>query len=154
MDRNLLPPISIIVPFYNERDAVEPFFEKIGTTIKRVSTVRFEVICINDGSQDSTLEKLVAATAQDLRVRVVDLTRNFGKEAALTAGLDEATGNAVIIIDADLQDPPELIPEMIRCWQNGAPVVLAQRASRTSDPAIKRVTAATFYRVHNALSHV
>lgn len=154
MDRNLLPLISIIVPFYNECDAVAPFFEKIGATIKRIDTVRFEVVCINDGSQDNTLEQLVAATVHDMHVRVLDLTRNFGKEAALTAGLDEAMGDAVIIIDADLQDPPELIPEMVRCWQNGAPVVLAQRASRSSDSPIKRLTASMFYRVHNALSHV
>jgi len=109
-------------------------------------------VCVNDGSKDDTLQKLIAVSRMDERVRVIDLTRNFGKEAALTAGIDEALGDAVIPIDADLQDPPELIPTLVAHWQKGAEVVLAQRASRACDTFLKRVTAAAYYRVHNTLS--
>lgn len=149
-----LPLVSIVVPFHNECEAVGLFFAELQTVIAPLRTVRFEIVCVNDGSRDGTLDRLLAATNQDERIRVLDLTRNFGKEAALTAGLDEAQGDAVIIIDADLQDPPALIPDMIRCWQDGAPIVLAHRASRRSDSFAKRVTAALFYRLHNAMSDV
>ncbi|QBQ98319.1 glycosyltransferase family 2 protein [Paraburkholderia pallida] len=148
------PLVSLIVPFYNERAAVERFFTETVRVLESVRSIRFEIVCINDGSVDGTLEQLVAASRRDARVRVIDLTRNFGKEAALTAGLDEALGDAVIAIDADLQDPPSLIPEMIERWRDGAEVVLARRASRACDSFLKRTTAALFYRVHNALSEV
>lgn len=148
------PLISLIVPFYNERDAVERFFAETVRVLESVHAIVFEIVCINDGSQDGTLEQLVAASQRNARIRVIDLTRNFGKEAALTAGLDEAAGDAVIAIDADLQDPPSLIPEMIERWRNGADVVLARRASRACDTFLKRTTAALFYRVHNALSEM
>lgn len=152
--RPAVPLISIIAPFHNERDAVSLFFTEIQAVIAALQALRFEIVCINDGSQDSTLDQLLAAAAQDARIRVIDLTRNFGKEAALTAGLDEARGDAVVVIDADLQDPPALIPDMIQCWRDGAPVVLAHRADRRTDSLPKRVTAGLFYRVHNALSSV
>jgi len=152
--RVALPLISIVVPFHNEVDTVGLFFAEVRKVIEPLRTVRFEIVCVNDGSSDGTLERLLAAADMDARIRVIDLTRNFGKEAALTAGLDEAQGDAVIIIDADLQDPPALIPDMIRAWQDGAPIVLAHRASRSSDSFAKRVTAALFYRVHNAMSDV
>jgi len=149
-----VPLISIVVPFHNERDTVNLFFAEVRAVLAPLQALRFEIVCINDGSRDGTLDELLAAAAQDARIRVLDLTRNFGKEAALTAGLDEARGDAVIVIDADLQDPPELIPDLIRCWQDGAPVVLAHRANRSTDSLAKRVTANLFYRVHNALSNV
>ncbi|MEM5328136.1 glycosyltransferase family 2 protein [Paraburkholderia sp. JHI2823] len=148
------PLISIVAPFYNEEDGVGMFFEQIVATMESIASVRFEIVCVNDGSRDATLEKLVLASQSDRRIKVVDLTRNFGKEAALTSGLHEACGDAVVVIDADLQDPPSLIPEMIARWQRGAEVVLARRADRACDSFLKRTTAALFYRVHNALSEL
>jgi len=144
--------LSLVVPFYNEGDALHAFFARVVPILESIPATRFEVVCVNDGSADDTLAKLVAVARRDGRVRVIDLTRNFGKEAALTAGIDEAFGDAVIPIDADLQDPPELIPTLVEKWREGAEVVLAQRASRASDSLLKRVTAAAYYRVHNCLS--
>lgn len=148
------PLVSMIVPFYNEEPAVEVFFATLVPVLEAIQTIRFEIVCINDGSSDGTLDKLVAVSARDARVRVIDLSRNFGKEAALTAGLDEAAGDAVIPIDADLQDPPSLIPVMIAHWFDGAEVVAAKRSSRACDTFAKRVTAGLYYRVHNALSEL
>jgi len=152
--RTFKPLVSIVVPFYNEEPAVDTFFSTLVAVLETIETIRFELVCINDGSSDGTLDKLVQASARDARVRVIDLTRNFGKEAALTAGLDEAAGDAVIPIDADLQDPPGLIPVMIEHWLGGAEVVAAKRSSRATDTFAKRVTAGLYYRVHNMLSEV
>jgi glycosyltransferase involved in cell wall biosynthesis len=112
----------------------------------------FEFVCVNDGSQDRTLESLLSFAKQDSRIRVIDLSRNFGKEAALTAAIDYAVGDAVIPIDVDLQDPPELIPKMIEKWREGYEVVLAKRVDRSSDSFMKRFTAQLFYRFHNKIS--
>ncbi len=112
------------------------------------------MVCVNDGSQDTTLPRLLTLRAQDPRVIVIDLSRNFGKEAALTAGLDHVSGAAVIPMDADLQDPPELIPELLARWREGFEVVLAVRTNRVSDSFIKRTTAHLFYRFINRLSTV
>lgn len=114
----------------------------------------FEVICIDDGSDDDTLNMLIIVAYKDPRFHVIELSRNFGKEAALTAGIDAATGDAIIPIDADLQDPPELIPEMIKEWMLGAEVVLARRVDRSSDSFLKRKTADFFYHFHNRLSSI
>ncbi|MGU7772855.1 glycosyltransferase family 2 protein [Burkholderia sp. MR1-5-21] len=148
------PLISLVVPFYNEGEAVERFFDVVIPVMVAIDGIRFEIVCINDGSRDDTLHRLIAIGAKDTRVRVIDLTRNFGKEAALTAGIDEATGDAVIPLDADLQDPPSLIPVMIEHWRNGAEVVAAKRTNRACDSFAKRTAAALYYRVHNALSEV
>ncbi|WP_321913001.1 glycosyltransferase family 2 protein [Paraburkholderia sp. J11-2] len=148
------PLISIVAPFYNEQDSVGAFFAQIVATMESIESIRFEIVCVNDGSSDATLERLIFASQREQRIKVIDLSRNFGKEAALTAGLDEAAGDAVIVIDADLQDPPSLIPEMIQGWRDGAEVVLARRASRACDSFLKRTTAALFYRIHNALSEL
>lgn len=112
----------------------------------------FEVLCINDGSRDTTLFCLQAYQQEDDRLRIIDLSRPFGKEAALTCGIDHARGDAVILIDADLQDPPELIGEMVKTWHQGFDTVLAQRVDRSTDNWLKRVTAHGFYRIHNAVS--
>ncbi|PAJ78886.1 glycosyltransferase family 2 protein [Burkholderia ubonensis] len=148
------PLVSLVVPFYNEGEAVGHFFDVVIPLMAGIDGVRFEIVCVNDGSRDDTLDRLIAIGAKDRRVRVIDLTRNFGKEAALTAGLDEAVGDAVIPIDADLQDPPSLIPVMIEHWRNGAEVVAARRTNRACDSFAKRTAAALYYRVHNALSEV
>ncbi len=146
--------VSIVAPFYNEGEGVESFFRAISSTIDAIPETRFEVVCVDDGSRDDTLKQLIALVARDRRFRVVELSRNFGKEAALTAGIDSARGDAVIPIDADLQDPPELIAVLIAEWNKGAEVVLAQRADRSADSYLKRATAAMFYRLHNRLSSV
>ncbi|RQR57624.1 glycosyltransferase [Burkholderia sp. Bp9126] len=148
------PLISLVVPFYNEGEAVEHFFDVVMPLMSGIDGIRFEIVCVNDGSRDDTLDRLVAIGAKDRRVRVIDLTRNFGKEAALTAGIDEAVGDAVIPIDADLQDPPSLIPVMIEHWRGGAEVVAARRTNRACDSFAKRTAAKLYYRVHNALSEV
>jgi len=144
--------LSLVVPFYNEGEALHGFFARVVPILESLETLRFEIVCVNDGSADDTLAQLLDVARTDERVRVIDLTRNFGKEAALTAGIDEAFGDAVVPIDADLQDPPELIPTLVSHWIDGAEVVLAQRTSRACDSWLKRITAAAYYRVHNSLS--
>ncbi len=144
--------LSLVVPCYNESESIDQFFASVIPVLESLDALRFEIVLVNDGSTDDTLDQLITYSHRDPRVRVVDLTRNFGKEAALTAGLDEALGDAVIPIDADLQDPPSLIPELVRRWREGAEVVLAQRSSRACDSWLKRVTAGAYYRVHNRLS--
>ncbi|WP_342705929.1 glycosyltransferase family 2 protein [Burkholderia arboris] len=148
------PLVSLVVPFHDEDEAIGAFFAATLPILESVESVRFEIVCINDGSRDGTLDRLIDIAAGDPRVRIVDLTRRFGKEAALTAGIDEAAGAAVILIDADLQDPPALIPAMLQRWLAGAEVVAAKRTDRMCDPLMQRVAAALYYRVHNHLSEV
>ncbi|MDE2342901.1 MAG: glycosyltransferase family 2 protein [Betaproteobacteria bacterium] len=146
------PLLSLIVPFYNEAAAIDSFADTIVSAIERIHGTRWEIICIDDGSKDETLLKLVALSKSDSRFRILELSRNFGKEAALTAGIDAATGDAVIPIDADLQDPPDVIPGMVEAWRAGAEVVLARRVDRSTDSMMKRKTAGWFYHIHNKLS--
>lgn len=146
--------ISIVAPFYNEGDGIEYFYTGITGVLDQIPDSNFEVVCVDDWSSDDTLPKLIALVDQDSRFRVIELSRNFGKESALTAGIDVAMGDAVIPIDADLQDPPALIPTLIQEWQQGAEVVLACRTDRSSDSFLKRKTAELFYRFHNNLSHI
>ena len=146
--------ISIVTPFFNEGEVVAAFYESVTKVANTIPDVEFEFVCVNDGSQDDTLVKLAQLVADDARVRVIDLSRNFGKEAALTAGLDESRGDAVIPMDADLQDPPELIAVLISHWRKGYEVVLAKRSDRRSDSYLKRKTAEFFYRLHNRISDI
>lgn len=146
--------ISIIVPFYNESESISLFYEAICSIFNQASDLDFEVICIDDGSKDDTINKLISITEKDSRFNVIELSRNFGKEAALTAGIDKSVGDAVIPIDADLQDPPELILDMIKEWIKGAEIVLARRVDRSSDSFLKRKTAELFYRFHNQFSSI
>lgn len=153
MDKRLL--VSIVCPFFNESGNVDVFYRSLVTEIDKLSDYQFEVICVDDGSRDSTLDELVQVADQDERFRVIELTRNFGKEAALSAGLDSAMGDAVITIDADFQDPLSLVARLITAWQeNPVDVVLARRADRRHDSAAKRVTAKAYYKLHNYLSSV
>jgi len=146
--------ISLVVPFYNEGEGVRFFTEAIVPIMEQIPGIGFEVVCVDDGSRDRTLDLLLEVAGSDPRFRVVELSRNFGKEAALTAGIDAARGDAIIPIDADLQDPPELIPVLIEEWRKGAEMVLAHRSDRRSDTFMKRKTAELFYRIHNQLSNV
>jgi glycosyltransferase involved in cell wall biosynthesis len=148
-----LPCVSLIAPMYNEEEVIGVFFDAIESTLKDVD-VDYEIICVNDGSKDTTLAVLKAYAKQDRRIKIVDLSRNHGKELALTAGLDYATGDAVIPIDCDLQDPPEVILEMIKKWQEGYQVVLAKRIDRSSDSRLKRWTSTLFYKLIDKISDI
>ena len=121
--------ISILVPMYNEEQMIDLFFDRMEEALRGLDC-RFEFICVNDGSRDRTHEMLLKRAAQDARIVVINLTRNFGKEAALTAALDFSSGDAVIPIDADLQDPPDLIAQFIAKWREGYDVVYGRRRSR------------------------
>jgi len=145
--------VSLVVPMYNELESAGVFFEKVVPIMASV-TKDFEIICVNDGSTDGTLELLREWRDREPRIRVVDLSRNFGKEPALTAGIDHARGHAVIPIDADLQDPPEMIPEMVDKWREGYDMVLALRSDRESDSWVKRTTARMFYRLMGGIAEV
>lgn len=148
------PLVSLVVPMFNESAAIAPFFARLDGVFAALPGYAFEVVCVNDGSSDDTLRRLTDLAALRRDVVVVDLSRNFGKEAALSAGLSITRGDAVVPIDADLQDPPELLGELLSRWCDGYEVVLARRADRTSDSFAKRYTARAFYRVHNAVSDV
>lgn len=146
--------ISIVVPFFNESANVDLFYKELMVVLARIKKCQFEIVCVDDGSSDDTLTRLVDIASQDDRFIVLQLSRNFGKEAALTAGIDASSGDALIPMDADLQDPPSLIIEMIDSWMNGADVVLARRADRSSDAFFKRITARLFYKLHNKVSDI
>lgn len=147
-----MPTLSIVVPMYNEEEALDGFFSRVQRALQTV-TPSYEIICVNDGSRDLTLARLRAAAEKDPRIKVVNLSRNFGKEIALSAGLDHAEGDAVIPIDADLQDPPEVIPLMVAKWRAGAKLVLAKRRDRSSDSWLKRLTAGGAYWLFSKLTH-
>ena len=147
------PLLSVVVPFHNEQANVRALHDRLCTVLDATG-LSWELICINDGSRDGTLAALISLAQLDDRVRVYDLSRNFGKEAALTAGLDQARGEVVVPLDADLQDPPELIPALIAKWREGFDVVNAVRAAREGEGWFKRISAYWFYRVINRLSAI
>lgn len=143
----------MVVPMFNEEPVVELFLKTIDEVLNK-HHIPFEVICVNDGSLDGTLELLKKHASADSRIKIVDLSRNYGKEVALTAGLDNAAGDAVIPIDCDLQDPPELIPSMYDMWRQGYQIVLAKRVSRDADTPLKRVTSNAFYKLLAKISEI
>ena len=131
---------------YNEAENIFAFYEKVVDVLEKQS-LPFEIVCVNDGSKDNTLELLLMLREKDPRIIVIDFSRNFGKEIALSAGIDFARGEAIIPIDADLQDPPELIPELISKWREGYDVVYATRTQRDGETIIKKFTSHVFYRI-------
>lgn len=148
--------VSLVIPVFNEQGLAGIFMQRVTEVCSGLKDYRFQFLFVDDGSSDGTLAELLQIQQQRAGagtddVCIVELSRNFGKEAALSAGLDAVSGDAVIPIDVDLQDPPELIPEMLQKWQEGYEVVLACRADRQSDNWLKRVTAAAFYRLYNAI---
>lgn len=148
-----LPLLSVVVPAYNEEAVLPAFHERLGAVFKRLP-LRCEVVYVNDGSRDGTQALIDKLAEQDDWVSSVDLSRNFGKEIAMTAGLDHARGDAIVIIDADLQDPPELIEQLVQEWQAGFDVVYARRTVRDGETWLKKATAAAFYRVIQRVSRV
>jgi len=145
------PELSVVVPVYNEAEVLRELWSRLSGVLRSMG-VPFEVIFVNDGSADASGEILADIHAREPSVTVVNLSRNFGKEYALTAGLDFVQGQAAVIIDADLQDPPELIPDMVDAWREGFDVVTMRRSHREGESALKRGTAWLFYRLLNRIS--
>jgi glycosyltransferase involved in cell wall biosynthesis len=144
--------LSLVVPVFNESETVSLFTDRVKAVFGKFNDIKLEIIFINDGSSDDTLARLLELQKQNSEIRIVDLSRNFGKEAALTAGLNVASGHVVVPIDVDLQDPPEIILEMIGKWREGYDVVVGKRINRDSDTWDKRKSATWFYRIHNKIS--
>ncbi len=147
------PVYSVVAPIFNEKETLPHFYERVVQVMETLAE-SFELIFINDGSYDGSYEVLRQLHKQDPRVRVLDFSRNFGHQIAISAGLDYARGAAVIILDSDLQDPPELIPEMVARWKDGVEVVYAQRATRAGETAFKLMTAAAFYRIIERITSI
>ncbi|HKN12356.1 MAG TPA: glycosyltransferase family 2 protein [Candidatus Binatus sp.] len=145
--------LSIVIPIYNEAANLDEFFRRLLEVLERLA-VSYEVVCVDDGSTDETLARLIERRARDPRLKILSLSRNFGKEVALSAGIEHSSGAAVIPIDCDLQDPPELIEEMVAQWRLGYDVVYATRHSRPGDGLAKRLSARMFYRLLDAVSEV
>ena len=143
--------LSVIVPVFNEEDVLDAFYKRTSTVFDMIP-FETEFLFVNDGSTDTSLELLTSLRKHDPRVAIIDLSRNFGKEVAMTAGLDHSSGDIVVIIDADLQDPPELIPELIKHWKEGHDVVYARRSSRQGETFLKKFTARIFYRLMRRIS--
>jgi len=147
------PELSLIIPFYNESEGLAALSDALLAAIDEIDVESFEIVAIDDGSSDDTFERLLDWRERCPQVQAVRLARNFGKEAAMTCGLHLARGRAVVILDADLQDPPALIPAMLERWRAGADVVLAHRRLRGEDGWFKRLSAAAFYRLMGMLAH-
>jgi glycosyltransferase involved in cell wall biosynthesis len=145
--------LSVVIPFYNEGPNVEALFARLAPVLDGLD-MAWEVVCVNDGSRDDTLERLIAANGRDDRIKVVDLSRNFGKELALSAGLAHARGDAVVPMDADLQHPPEVLPLFIAKWREGYDVVVAARHARVGQNWKHRLFARAFYWIFDTLSEV
>jgi glycosyltransferase involved in cell wall biosynthesis len=145
--------LSVLVPVYNERIVLPLLYERLRTVLNPLD-LSYELVMVDDGSQDGSGDYLVELARISPRVKTIRLSRNFGKEAALTAGLAQARGDVVIILDADLQDPPELIPAMLAAWRGGADVVCMRRRSRAGETRFKRLSAHLFYRLLNRISDV
>ena len=145
--------LSVVVPVYNEREVLPEFHRRVCAVLATLD-MNCQVIYVNDGSTDGSLELIHLLEAPGARAQLVDLSRNFGKEIALTAGLDHADSDAVVVIDADLQDPPDLLPELVKHWLDGYDVVYAKRTQRDGEGVVKRATAFLFYRLIQKMSRV
>lgn len=152
--KTILDKITLLIPCYNEQEVLEQLWLRLNTILGEISAVSFEILFINDGSTDNTLHVIKKLAAQHPQISYLDLSRNFGKELAMIAGLDYADSDAVIIMDADLQHPPELIPEMIAYWKEGYDDVCAKRRQRTGESFIRRWAANTFYSLLQKISTI
>ena len=146
--------ITIIVPAYNEEEALPYFFDRIKNVVDDIKNYNFEILFINDGSKDKTLEIIKKYKEKENRISYVNLSRNFGKEVAMIAGFDYAKGDAIVFMDADLQDPPELIPELIKWWEEGYDDVYAKRKTRAGETWLKKFTSKMYYKVLQSLTNV
>ena len=146
--------ISVVVPMYYEEDVVDECYKRLTNVLKTLENYEYEIIFVNDGSKDKTLFLLEQIAKKDENIKILSFSRNFGHQAAVTAGLKEVTGDAVIIIDADLQDPPETICDMIKLWEQGYEVIYGKRKIRKGESAFKLLTAKMFYKTLNILSDV
>ncbi|MFR5950799.1 MAG: glycosyltransferase family 2 protein [Clostridia bacterium] len=146
--------ITIIIPAYNEEESLPYLYERLEKLMDSNKNYEFEILFVNDGSKDKTIELIKQYREKDKRISYVDFSRNFGKEIAMMAGLDYAKGDAVIFMDADLQDPPELIPELIKYWEEGYDDVYAKRKSRAGETFLKKFTSKMYYKVLQSLTNV
>ena len=146
--------ISIIIPMYYEQEVAQTCYERIIKVLRNIPNYTYEIICINDGSKDKTLEILESLAKTDKNLKIISFSRNFGHQAAVTAGLKFVTGDAIVIIDADLQDPPELIPQMLELWEQGNEVIYGKRKVRKGESVFKLMSAKMFYNTLNVLSDV
>ena len=146
--------ITILVPAYNEEDVLNMLYDRLSNLMDSIANYNYEILFINDGSKDHTLEIMKTLRAHDNRVCYLNLSRNYGKEIAMIAGLDYSKGDAVIIIDADLQDPPELIPEMIKYWEQGYDDVYSQRKSRKGESWLKKFTSKMYYKTLQSVTRI
>lgn len=146
--------ITMVIPLYDEEKVANECYRRVKENLEKIENYTYEIIFVNDGSKDKTLEILEEIASKDEQVKIISFSRNFGHQAAVTAGLKEVTGDAIVIIDADLQDPPELIPDMIKKWEEGNEVIYGKRSTRKGESAFKLLTAKMFYDTLNALSDV
>jgi dolichol-phosphate mannosyltransferase len=146
--------LSFVIPVFNEENNIIEIYQRCKDVLPQVKTNAYEFVFINDGSVDGSMSRIQDLVNQDSYVKYLDLSRNFGQQIALSAGLDYCTGNQIVIMDADLQDPPECIPAMLTKLEEGYDVVYARRASRKGESWIKRITAKWFYRIFNLLVHI
>jgi glycosyltransferase involved in cell wall biosynthesis len=151
--RSKTPLISIVVPVKDEENGIRPFVERVSEVLGQVSKGEWEILFVDDGSTDETIAAIAAAHYREPRVRALSLSRNFGKEAAISAGLEHARGQAVVPMDVDMQDPPEVLIEMVAKWREGYEMVFGVRRNRASDSLPKRLTAGLYYRAHNWVSN-
>jgi glycosyltransferase involved in cell wall biosynthesis len=147
------PQLSVVAPMFNESECLAHFFERLDTTLKPLG-LSYEIVCVNDGSRDNTLALLREHRAKNPAIKIVNLSRNFGKDIALSAGIDHARGDAVVPIDSDLQDPPELIAEFVAKWREGFDVVYGTRRTRQGEGWFKRTSANLFYRVIDRMTAI
>lgn len=146
--------ISVVIPMYYEEEVARECYKRTNNVLEELQNYEHEIIFVNDGSKDNTLNILEDIANEDKKVKVVSFSRNFGHQAAVTAGLKEVTGDAILIIDSDMQDPPELLPEMLTLWEQGNEVIYAKRKVRKGESHFKLFTAKMFYKVLNGLSDV
>ena len=146
--------VSVVIPMYYEEEVAKECYNRMSEVLSKIEGYEYELICVNDGSQDKTLPILEEIAKNDKKVKVISFARNFGHQCAVTAGLKYVTGDCVVIIDADLQDPPELIPEMLKFWEEGNEVIYGKRKTREGESVFKLLTAKMFYKTLNALSDV
>ena len=154
MEKKMKKKISLVIPMYYEEEVAQECYDRIQKVLTNINEYTYEIIFINDGSKDKTLEILEKIAQKDNNVKIISFARNFGHQCAVTAGLKEVTGDAIVIIDADLQDPPELIPDMLKLWEQGNEIIYGKRKTRKGESVFKLFTAKMFYKTLNALSDV